>query len=198
MQDFETDSYWAIMLDRAIAGEMAGTELKKMPVSEKVQWKQWQKKHPNTMVLSVDGREDAPNAYRDYFSSKQGFRNSTAKDDRLNTKTPIFAFQKDGKSYAIAHENAEGGKAVTLASGLHLFFYRSEDASPFASTAVYQSAQAGFVKENGMWKHRGSDCTFNTESKSFAGGGLCPERLAGFDTFWYTWSLSNPDTELLQ
>lgn len=198
MQDFETDSYWAIMSGKAIAGEMAGTELKEMPVSEKVQWQEWVKNYPNTVVLSVDGREDAPNVYRDYYSSKRGFRNTTAKDDRLNTKTPILAFQKDGKSYAIAHENVEGGKAVTLEGGIHLFFYRPKGASPFASTVVYQATQRGFTEDDGTWHHKASGCTFDPESQSFQGTDACPERLAGLDTFWYTWSLSNPDTELLK
>ncbi|RMD94031.1 MAG: DUF3179 domain-containing protein, partial [Calditrichaeota bacterium] len=94
MQDRETDSYWSIMTGDAIGGKMKGEKLKELPVGVKMKWKDWIKKHPNTLVLSVQGREDVPrNVYRDYFRSGRGFRGIKAKDKRLKTKEPIFAFQ---------------------------------------------------------------------------------------------------------
>ena len=69
MQDFETDSYWAIMRGESIAGEFKGTKLKELPFGKKAMWKDWVKEHPNTVVLSVNGREDGPDGYQRYFSS---------------------------------------------------------------------------------------------------------------------------------
>ena len=41
-----------------------------------------------------------------------------------------------------------------------------------------------------------SNCAF-IEKKHSLLGNECHTPLKGFDTFWYNWSLNNPDTELL-
>lgn len=197
MQDKQTDSYWAIMKGEAIAGKFKGTELRELPYAQKVQWKDWRGKHPNTLVLSVNGREDVPSSpYSEYFSSAQGFRGTTAKDDRLPTKEPIFAFEFQGEAFAIPHKAIAGGKTVHI-NGLNLFLYRPEKAALFKSTVVYESEDGGFEKNNGKWIHTQSGCMFNPQTEKFEGQKVCPKQFAGFDTFWYTWSLSNPDTKLL-
>ncbi len=198
MQDFETDSYWAIMSGESIAGEFKGTKLKELPVSKRVQWKDWVGEHPNTLVLSVNGREDAGNPYSTYFRSRRGFRGTTAEDDRLPTKEPIFAFHHNGQSYAVPHETIIGGKAFEI-EGLHLFMYRPAGAAFFRSTVVYQSAESGFKKVDGEWVYTASDCKFNPDEEAFIGAGeKCPERFTGIDTFWYNWSLTNENTRLLE
>ncbi len=58
MQDRETNSYWAIMKGEAIAGLKKGTELAELPLGKKMKWKRWKRKHPDTLVLSVNGTED--------------------------------------------------------------------------------------------------------------------------------------------
>lgn len=199
MQDRETDSYWAIMTSEAIAGKMKGARLKELPVSEKMQWKDWLKKHPKTMALSVNGREDVPfNPYTDYFRSEQGFRGTRAKDKRLKTKEPIFAFHLEGQSYAAPHSAFEGGKNFDLGS-VKLFLYRPPKANIFYSTVAYVSSGAGFKHENGNWYHIESGRRFDPESGLFEKGEATePQRFHGFDTFWYNWSLSNPNTRVLQ
>lgn len=198
LQDRETDTYWAIMTGEAIAGELKGNKLKELPVSAKVQWKDWLNQHPNTFVLSVNGREDVPfNPYMDYFSSKQGFRSASAKDKRLRTKDPIFAFHFEDQEYAVPYKTIEGGKTVDLGK-VKLFLYRPKGAAIFYSTIAYKTTGTGFKQEKGNWIAIDSGCTFNTENGSFESGQKpCPERFHGFDTFWYNWSLTNPDTKLL-
>ncbi len=115
MQDMETDTYWAIMSGEAIAGEMKGTMLRELPIGEKMRWRDWAEKYPDTKVLSVEGREDVSrNPYDSYFRSRDGFRGQSAKDGRLKTKTPIFAFHYQGRSYAVPYKAFEGGKAFDL------------------------------------------------------------------------------------
>ncbi|NIS37845.1 DUF3179 domain-containing protein, partial [Candidatus Saccharibacteria bacterium] len=41
MIDFETESLWSILTGDAVGGELKGTKLKEMPVSQKMQWKDW-------------------------------------------------------------------------------------------------------------------------------------------------------------
>lgn len=197
MQDRETDSYWAIMSGESIAGKFKGTKLEELPIGEKMLWKDWAKKHPNTLVLSVGGREDASMVYRDYFASSRGFRGAKAKDKRFKTKEPIFSFHHQGQSYAVSHKKIIGGTTFDL-GGFHLFMFRPKGAPFFQSTVVYQSVGSGFRQENGEWIHPESGCKFNPKEGVFEGKeGSCPEKFSGFDTFWYNWSLANPETQVL-
>ena len=196
MQDRETDTYWAIMAGEAIAGEMKGTRLKELPVGEKMRWQDWVTLHPNTLVLSVNGREDGRDSYRDYFQSPRGFRGSSAKDDRLATKEPIFAFHFDGQSFAVPHKAFAGGKTFDLGK-VELFLYRPATSDVFQSTTAYTGTD--FVLKDKNWYEVDSGAKFNESRAAFeSDDGERLERFQGFDTFWYNWSLSNPETKLLK
>jgi len=94
MRDRETDSWWSIMTSDAIGGELNGADLVELPKGEKTTWKDWRQRHPDTLVLSVGGEEHVENnPYDNYFSSDSGFRDIAARDDRLETKAPVFTFQ---------------------------------------------------------------------------------------------------------
>jgi hypothetical protein len=197
MQDFETNTYWSIMTNEAIEGEKKGTQLRELPVAVKVQWEDWVEKYPKTLVLSVDGVEDTSSGYISYFNSPRGFRGIRATDRRLESKTPIFAFEYQNKKYAVTNEYIEGGKVFELGN-LRVFLYRPEGADLFYSTVAFQTKSLGFSKVDDRWIEIDSECVFDTEIETFTkDGGTCPERFNGFDTFWYTWSLNNPDTELM-
>ncbi len=198
MQDFETDSYWAIMRGESIAGEFKGTKLKELPLGKKAMWKDWVKEYPKTLVLSVNGQQDGRDGYQRYFSSPEGFRGSVATDTRLRTKEPIFAFHWQEQSFAVPHSVVEGGKAFDLGE-MKLFLYRPKGSAIFHSTTVYQSTKTGFKNVNGVWTHEESDCKFDSKTERFEEKvGIFPKRFEGFDTFWYNWSLNNPETKLMQ
>ena len=198
MQDRETDTFWSIMTGEAIGGELKGTKLVELPVGEKRQWKEWFKKHPDTLVLSVNGNEDRPPAYESYFNSMEGFRGARAQDTRLKTKAPVFAFHFAGQMYAVAHEKIEGGKIFNI-DNTKLFLFRSVGSSIFQSTTAYQITVGNFIKINDQWVHTDSGCIFDSDNAVFPDGNLpCPKRFQGFDTFWYNWSLSNPATIILK
>jgi len=197
MQDRETDSYWAIMKGEAVAGVKKGTELKELPLGKKMKWKRWKRKHPDTLVLSIRGNEDGQDTYKSYFKSGQGFRNSMAKDKRLKTKTPIFAFKLGKQTYAVNHRQLGEGQAFSLGDK-QIFLYRSRDAELFRSTAAFLTSGEGIEKRDGRWVDVSSGCKFSPEDEVFSGDARsCPKAFKGFDTFWYNWSLNNPSTELL-
>lgn len=193
MQDKETDTYWSIMKGSATAGELNGTELVELPVSEKTAWKDWVARHPDTRVLSVDGREHADDGYERYWADPDGYRGQQATDRRLETKTPIFAFERDGDRFAIPHARIEGGRVVELADGALLFLHREPGAAMFRSTAAYLS-RAGFVTDDAGWIELETGARFDPDSGTFAAE---LDQLIGFDTFWYNWSLNNPETAVL-
>jgi len=195
MQDFETLSYWAIMKGESIAGQFKGTKMIELPVGEKIQWKHWRSKHPDTVVLSVDGKEDGKDSYKEYFNSPSGFRGSETWDKRLKTKEPVFAFRYQEKKYAVTHKKIAGGAVFNLGK-LQLFLYRAKDAQMFESTVAFVAEGDGFQTDGEGW--RWQEVIFNLGARSFPGGNG-PEKLqGGFDTFWYNWIWNNPETLILE
>ena len=194
MQDKETDSYWSIMKGGSTAGRFNGTPLVELPVSEKTSWADWVARHPDTKVLSVEGAEYASDSYERYWADPDGFRGQRAKDERLDTKAPIFAFEHGGGRFAVAHATVEGGYVVELGEGALLFLYRGDGAAMFKSTSAFLS-RAGFVQDAGIWVELESGARFDPATAAFDGE---VERLLGLDTFWYNWSLNNPATEVLE
>jgi len=198
MADRETDTFWSIMTGTAIAGKLKGTPLRELSVAQKMKWKDWVSRYPNTLVLSINGREDVGrNPYARYFSSGKGYRGMEAKDRRLKTKEPVFAFTWKGRKYAVPHKKIRNGVSFQL-DNAYIFLYRPRKARMFASTVAYVSRSSTFLLENGKWKHEGSGCVFAPDVGEFQGSQACPDRLKGFDTFWYIWSLTHPDTQILQ
>lgn len=193
MQDQETDTYWSIMEGEAVAGELAGSKLIELPVGERISWRHWRAKHPDTLVLSVNGEEHGENGYQQYLQDPKGFLGQVAKDDRLATKEPIFAFHLEGGAYAVRQKDVENGKTVTLESGDAVFLFRKRGSSMFQSTRAFIS-EAGFEERGGAWSEKATGAVFDPEAGSFGE----VEVLTGFDTFWYNFSLNNPNTTLLK
>ena len=194
MRDKETDSYWSIMKGKATAGPLRGRALVKLAGAEKVRFRDWRRRYPNTRVLSVDGREDAPDPYERYWRDSAGFRGQSARDDRLKTKEPIFAFERGKEVFALAHARAEGGHVARGSGGVVFFFYRPPGAPLFASTDAFVS-RTGFVKDRRGWVETETGAVFDPRQARFVGAEV--ERLSGLDTFWYTWSLEHPKTRVL-
>ena len=192
MQDQQTDTYWSLMQGKALAGELKGETLQEIPAGEKTTWKNWRAKHPNTQVLSVNQREDGRNAYGGYFTDDQGFRGITAKDTRLATKAPIYAFHRAGKAYAIPYAAIIDGKAFALPGGEKIFLFRAAEDSILQSTSAFLS-NAGFSQRDGTWVEIASQSTFDVAARKFHEP---VDRIGGFDTYWYNWSLNNPETQV--
>ena len=130
----------------ALAGKLKGVSLNELPIGEKTTWKEWRAKHPKTKVLSVNSRQDGRNPYQQYFRDKNGFRGIQAKDRRLNTKSPIFAFHFGDISFAIPYSEFESGGVFALPDDSQVFLYHDRNDKIFQSTAVFIS-KAGFGKK---------------------------------------------------
>lgn len=200
MMDKETDSHWSIITDESIYGPSQGQQLVQVPGSVKTTFGDWKARHPETWVLSVDGREhEARSPYDTYFASDNGFRNTIAQDKRLADKANIFSFHYQGSAYAAPFNTFEkGGRAHTLADGRQLFLYREKADSFYRSTVAFLAPEgAVFQGKKGKWRlTQGNDtiATFEGSSRSF---GDVLEPFQGFDTFWYIWSLNNKDATIL-
>lgn len=199
MMDKQSDSYWSLMEGKSLAGKYRGTALQELPFGEKMQWKDWIGKHPDTKVLSIEGETHVDNnPYDNYFSSENGFRGSIAQDERLPTKEPIYAFELGEKAFAVPFSGFVDGGAFQVGEE-HLFLYRPQGVEIFHSSAAYRS-RAGFEQRDGRWIEKGSGAVFDLESQTFRSGSEAVEvqHLGGFDTFWFNWSMSRPRTEIVR
>lgn len=195
MRDKETDSWWSIMTGDAIAGELKGMPLEEWPLGEKAQWGDWSKRHPGTLVLSVNGEEHVENnPYDNYFASDSGFRDMAARDDRLETKAPIYSFRLGAESFAVPFAAFQDG-AVFRAGDREIFLYRPTGVAVFYSTLAFQGTPGDFARRGDGWRHAPSGEGFDPGHGAF--GSAAVERLDGFDTYWYMWSLTHPDTKVL-
>jgi hypothetical protein len=185
MRDRETDSWWSIMTSQAIGGDLEGADLVELPYSEKVTWADWRARYPDSLVLSVEGRQHEPkNRYDNYFASEGTFRDLEVADRRLEPKEPIFGFSLDGKSYVVPHSAVEG-RRLFEAGAARLLFFRQPGAEMFASTKAWKvptgvSGAAGELPPD----------------SELEAAGFTP--LGGIDTFWYTWAAVNQESEILR
>lgn len=180
------------MSSDAIGGELEGAELVELPISEKTTWGDWSKRYPDSLVLSIEGREHEPeNRYDNYLASEDTFRDMEVEDDRLPPKESIYTFFLDETPYAAPHSSIEGGRLFRLEDGRRLFLYREPGVSMFASSRAWvvdAGALAGASPEDAARIH-----------SALAAGELSGTReIGGFDTFWYSWVAINEDTELLR
>lgn len=190
MRDRQTDSWWSIMTSKAIGGPLLGTLLPELGVGEKTTWGEWRRRHPDTLVLSVDGREHVEtNPYDRYFSSGSTFRDAELTDDRLSAKEPIFAFRLGGTAWAVPHRAFTGGELFDLPDGNEkLLLFRAKGASIYASTEAWLVAP----------ETAGERPRVRRLLEAARAGEPGFERLEGFDTFWYTWAGVNRDSKLLR
>lgn len=190
MRDRQTDSWWSIMSSDAIGGPLAGTDLPELPVGEKTTWGEWRRKHPDTLVLSVDGAEHTESSpYDSYLASEQTFRGLEVSDDRLPAKEPVFAIRVDGEPWAIAHRRIRGGRLVELpGADRRLLLFRDRGSS------VYVSTEAWLVDPEVAGGRAGVEELLSAARSGE--GGFSP--VEGFDTFWYTWIGVNEESGLLR
>jgi len=197
MQDRETDSHWSIMTHESINGKKKGTKLNELPIGIKTQWKNWKENHPNTLILTVKGLEDSRNVYSNYFNSEDVFKKHYATDKRMEDKVAVFAFHYKEKNYAIPQSRLWDGKIVKVDNEF-FFMYRPEESSIYRSTAAYNLEDRQIEMNNNKWFLSNTDCFFDPKSYEFSGEQEDkPPKLEGIDTFWYTWSLTNPGTIIL-
>ena len=188
MRDRETGSWWSIMKGEAIGGEFEGKALTELPLGEKVQWGHWSASHPQTLVLSVEGRQHVErNPYDEYFDSADPFRGFDPVDSRLPAKEPIFAFKFGGKAYAAPFRTIIGGRVVSVAGGARVLLHRTADAPLLRSTRAFQIV--------GEFAADAADLEAAAENPDRYPEILTP--LAGFDTYWYTWSGVNPQVVIV-
>jgi hypothetical protein len=195
VQDKETDTFWPVILGKAAVGPLKGTPMTPIPVVVKTQWKDWRRDHPDTVVFSFAGDEHILRSpYTSYIESPFGHKGIAATDSRLQTKDSVYGFEHAGRPYAVPFTAFVGGRTFVV-RGRSIFLYRPAEVSVYYSTRAYSST-VGFAQKAGAWVDQATGARFDPEKGAFLGAST-PKPLTGLDTFWYMWSLTHPDTEVV-
>ena len=124
LYDRETESLWSQLLTRAISGPMKDTSLKLIPL-EHTSWVDWQKRHPQTLVLSTDSgysRDYTSDPYAGYEDSKSIYFPVSHRDPRYHPKERVLGLEIDGqfKAYPFAELSRTDGVVKDQINGREL------------------------------------------------------------------------------
>ena len=124
--DKKTESLWSQIKMEAVTGPMTGQKLKLL-ATEHTTWAAWQKKHPDTKVLSTRtgyARNYARDPYAGYGSSEQIYFPVANTDKRLFPKAWVVGVVLEGHAKAYAFDRLAkekrpvqdrlGGKAIVV------------------------------------------------------------------------------------
>jgi hypothetical protein len=129
MYDHQSESLWSQVLQRAVTGPLTDTKLQRLP-STLTTWKKWQKKHPDTDVLTPDTgyvRDYSKDPYESYYKSRSGLfgflKGGPGAEDKelvagveINGSTKAYPLQQIRKYGQIQDELA--GRIITLSYDL--------------------------------------------------------------------------------
>ncbi len=208
MYDRETLSYWFQVGGEAIVGDLTGARLVALP-SVTSTWEQWQKLHPDTLVLSRDlgfarnydrnitlGLEDVINGGRFPFPVTDA-----AKDDRLEPAALVLGveFGDDRRAYSleqlgdVAINDTLGGERIAV-------FSKSE--GPIAAAFLVEADGQGLTFEyrDGAFvdEETGSAWSLTGEALSGELAGSQLEPLAVRTAFWFSYVSAFPGVDLYE
>lgn len=161
LYDHQTESLWSQLMEKAIAGPLAGKRLKKLP-SIRSSWKAWRKKRPKTLVLSTDTgytRDYTVDPYKGYYKSLGiWFPVGQVRTD-LSPKEMVLGIeiQGDARAYPLSElrkrpgtlEDEVGGELIqiTVAPDGEVTGVNDREGNPIPPTFGYWFAWQAFHPE---------------------------------------------------
>ena len=103
--DRETESLWSQIRGAAVAGPLAGTSLRLLPVTM-MTWRNWKEKHPQTLVLSFQTgyrRDYSRDPYRDFPLDRR-----MALVISVNGETKIYPYSELKKAGPVLRDDLAG------------------------------------------------------------------------------------------
>ncbi|MCH9039281.1 MAG: DUF3179 domain-containing protein [Chloroflexi bacterium] len=206
MYDHQTDTLWSQFLRRGVRGELAGTELEVIPVTQTT-WAAWLELHPDTVALNKSGRYQG-DSYTSYYASRSaGVIGESNSDDRLGSKELVVGVDVQGntKAYPFAElarrqvvNDSFFGQDVLVyfdkGTNTALVYDRNVDGRKltFRLEGEPSGVQTILVdEETGSTWLAFTGRAIDGELK-----GETMERMLSHLSFWFAWTDWNPDTEL--
>lgn len=205
MYDHATKSLWSTLTGAPVVGPLVGQgiELKTLSVVT-TNWKEWRRRHPNTLVLSLDTghRRDYGEgaAYREYFGTDRLMFNVPKVDDRLLNKAEVLALRSAGPpeeqlaidatflaKTPVYHDRIgrEAFVVLTDKSGANRVY-----AAGGVSFADWDGDTSARDREGRAWKV-GEDGLIGPAGQKLA-------RLPAHRAFWFGWYSQFPATRLVK
>ncbi len=190
MFDRQTDSLWNQFTGKPVAGPLVGRgiELKTLPVAI-TSWAEWQRKHPDTKVLSLETghRRDYGSGvvYNDYFGSPELMFPSLGGGRDLAQKDYVFGLRLPGGAKAYPLRVFEGGQAVNDRVGLRDVVLVGDAAT--RTVRAYDSGGRRFTGAGETLTDTAGMVWQVGEEGLVASNGQRLPRLPGHIAYWFGW-----------
>jgi hypothetical protein len=202
MYDHATKSLWSTFGGTPVVGSLVGKgiALKTLYVVTTT-WGEWKKRHPGTLVLSLDTGHQRDYsegaAYREYFATDRLMFGVPKLDTRLANKAEVLALRFEGSALAISADFLATNRVYHDRLGGRGFVVLT-DAS--RANRVYESADIKLVSWDGEAAARDSaGQTWKVAEDALAGpGGRTLKRLPAHRAFWFGWYAAFPETRLVK
>ncbi|MEX0764161.1 MAG: DUF3179 domain-containing protein [Nitrosopumilaceae archaeon] len=203
MYDRNTDSQWSQALGKAITGELAGYELKRIPF-DVVKWSDWKSLYPDSLVLTTDTGQIRPygsDPYGDYYTDSRIIFPVENMDDRMHPKEIILGFDDNNTYKAYKLKEIESRKIVNDKINNKEILLASlfpNMARAFDRTLEDQVLEFEF--SNGIITDKQTDSEWNIDGLAVSGPlqGMQLSRITFNPGFWFEWVAFHPQTEIYQ
>ena len=203
MYDRTSESLWSQAMGEGIVGKYSGKNLEKIPF-EVVYWDNWEKRHPDSKVLSIDTgfvRPYGTDPYGDYYTSPQILFPVSHSDDRLKVKEVVIGLGHEGVFKAYKLQDIEDKKVINdVVSGQTIALFSPSSFSAIVYERVVRNQILDFKYDSATGKitdaQTGSE--WNFEGKAIKGKmeGESLSRIPFDEGFWFSWVAFHPQTEL--
>ena len=217
MWDRQTQSWWQQLTGEAIAGELAGAQLRFVP-AQLVSWDTFAKEYPDGLTLDRPGfgRPYGDNPYVNYdVPDSQPFLFRQETDPRLPPKLRVAAVEINGDAVAFPYSVLAEERVVQYEVGgeeVVVFFEfgttsalgrRSiRNAEDVGATGVFHpmldGRQLTFALDGDAFTDEGTDSTWNVLGRAVSGplAGRQLERVQAQDHLWFAWAAFKPHTRV--
>jgi hypothetical protein len=204
MYDHVTRSLWSTLTGGPVLGPLANEPIELEPQAiVTTTWGEWRRRHPETLVLSLDTGYDRDYgegvAYREYFGSDDLMFSVPESDDRLRNKDEVLALRLPGVEEVLAF-SVEFLSAHTVhhdSLGPISFVVFTD---PTGASRAFQTDGQRFRRWDGertVWDEQGTPWVLS-ETTLTGPEEVALRRLPAHRAFWFGWYAQYPETRLVR
>ncbi len=200
--DHATKSLWSTLTGTPVVGPLVGKgiELTTLHVVTTT-WKEWKKRHPETLVLSLDTGHQRDYsegaAYREYFATDRLMFGVPKLDTRLSNKAEVLALRSPTEQLAIAAQFLTANRVYHDRLGRQAFVVFTDTSG---ANRVYETGNVRFESWDGddVVRDSAGRSWKLSEDRLVGPGGRTLKRLPAHRAFWFGWYAAYPNTRLVR
>lgn len=210
MYDHQTRTLWSHITGEAVAGELKGKRLKMLASMPRINWKDWERNHPLTKVLSVPRDLRRPEKLRQdpivdnyaqyHASPNAGISGTRYTDDRLMDKALVVGVRinesyraypfRSFRRRSIINDEVDNVPVLAfhdLKSNATAVFLRTVE----GQALTFEQARGYIVKDTTTGTTWNLVTGMATEGKL---KGHTLARLPAMNVYWFAWARYHPET----